>query len=88
MQACPQYAKPNLEQLLYERQKQFNARQGAAFDNAFIGAHAMSRVVLINSHPTGRMTAGKRVDALIATGGIQYSVRQRTARQCAPKGFR
>jgi succinate dehydrogenase / fumarate reductase iron-sulfur subunit len=49
-----------------------NSRSASAtFDAAFIGAHANSQVVLINSHPTGRLTARQRIDALIAPGGIQ-----------------
>lgn len=36
----------------------------------FIGAAAISQVVLFNSHPTGRMHAGQRLDALMQPGGI------------------
>ncbi len=62
-------------------------RQDAAFDNAFIGAHAMSQVVLINSHPTGQMTAGKRIDALISPGGIQNCGKAANCQAVCPKGI-
>ena len=48
--------------------EQFGVRQDATFDNAFIGAHAISQVVLINSHPTGQMTAGKRIECVDFAG--------------------
>jgi succinate dehydrogenase / fumarate reductase iron-sulfur subunit len=71
LEACPQYAPVALEQQPDEANDRFHQRQDAAFDAKFIGAHANSQVVLTNSHPTGRMTAGPRLDALMAPGGIQ-----------------
>jgi len=71
LEACPQYARVVLDQQPDETHERFNQRQDAAFDAVFIGAHAMSQVVLMNSHPTGRITANQRLDALIAPGGIQ-----------------
>lgn len=71
LEACPQYAKVELERQASESDEEFSARQDVAFDGAFVGAHANNQVVLTNSHPTGRMTAGKRLDALMAPGGIQ-----------------
>ena len=43
----------------------------AAHDTAFVGASVISQVVLFNAHPTGRMNAGERIEALTAPGGIQ-----------------
>ncbi|HEV7223026.1 MAG TPA: succinate dehydrogenase iron-sulfur subunit [Pirellulales bacterium] len=71
LEACPQYTKVLLDQQPDETSDQFHQRQDAAFDAKFIGAHANNQVVLTNSHPTGRMTAGQRLDALMAPGGIQ-----------------
>jgi succinate dehydrogenase / fumarate reductase iron-sulfur subunit len=71
LEACPQYSKVDLQQHPDETSEQFRRRRDEAFDTTFIGAHAMSQVVLMNSHPTGRMTAGQRLDALVAEGGIQ-----------------
>jgi succinate dehydrogenase / fumarate reductase iron-sulfur subunit len=87
LEACPQYAKVELEKQPTETQEQFCARQDAAFDNAFIGAHAMSQVVLINSHPTGQMSAGKHIDALIAPGGIQNCGKAANCQAVCPKGI-
>lgn len=36
----------------------------------FIGPAAISQAILFNSHPTGRMNAGERLEALMAPGGI------------------
>jgi succinate dehydrogenase / fumarate reductase iron-sulfur subunit len=85
LEACPQYAKVELEQQPGETQEQFRTRQVAAFDGAFIGAHAMSQVVLINSHPTGAMSAGPRIDALIAPGGIQNCGKAANCQAVCPK---
>jgi succinate dehydrogenase / fumarate reductase iron-sulfur subunit len=60
-----------LNQQSEETYEQFEKREDAAFDAVFIGAHANNQVVLTNSHPTGRLTASQRIDALIAPGGIQ-----------------
>jgi succinate dehydrogenase / fumarate reductase iron-sulfur subunit len=71
LEACPQYARVAIDKPPDETNERFNQRQDAAFDAVFIGAHAMSQVILMNSHPTGRSTANQRIDALIAPGGIQ-----------------
>lgn len=38
--------------------------------SGFIGPAAISQVRLFNAHPTGRMNAGERLDALMQPGGI------------------
>jgi len=85
LEACPQYAKVELEKQPGEAPEHFSARQDVAFDNAFIGAHSMSQVVLINSHPTGQMAAGKRIDSLIAAGGIQNCGKAANCQAVCPK---
>jgi succinate dehydrogenase / fumarate reductase iron-sulfur subunit len=85
LEACPQYAKLELRPEPNETQEQFSTRQKAAFDAAFIGAHAMSQVVLINSHPTGKMTASQRIEALIAPGGIQNCGKAANCQAVCPK---
>ncbi|MCE9524967.1 MAG: succinate dehydrogenase iron-sulfur subunit [Planctomycetales bacterium] len=85
LEACPQYVKVELARQPGETEEQFEARQGAVFDGAFIGAHAMSQVVLMNLHPTGQMTAGKRIDALIAPGGIQNCGKAANCQAVCPK---
>lgn len=37
----------------------------------FIGVAAVSQVVLFNSHPTGKLNANERLDAIMGPGGIQ-----------------
>jgi succinate dehydrogenase / fumarate reductase iron-sulfur subunit len=71
LEACPQYAHIDVHREDAETAPQFRERQAEVFDRNFIGAHAMNQVVLTNSHPTGAMTAGARVAAVISEGGIQ-----------------
>jgi succinate dehydrogenase / fumarate reductase iron-sulfur subunit len=56
-----------------------------AFSSAFIGAHAMSQVVLVNSNSTGHMTAKERVEALIAPGGIRNCGKAGNCQAVCPK---
>ncbi|HEX4132054.1 MAG TPA: succinate dehydrogenase iron-sulfur subunit [Pirellulales bacterium] len=71
LEACPQYQKIELEQKPGETPEALAERQRAANDAGFIGAHAISQAVLFNLHPTGRMNATERIDALMEPGGIQ-----------------
>ena len=71
LEACPQYTKIELTKRDGETDAEFKARETSAYDGAFIGAHAISQVMLFNTHPTGKMNAGERLDALTAEGGIQ-----------------
>lgn len=71
LEACPQYTKIELKQEEGETAEAFQARQKAAYDRGFVGAHAISQVMLFNKHPTGAMNAGERLDALTSEGGIQ-----------------
>ena len=85
LEACPQYSKIELTAQPGESAEQFADREQAAFDTAFIGAHANSQVVLMNSNPTGRMTASQRLDALIAPGGIQNCGKAGNCQVVCPK---
>jgi succinate dehydrogenase / fumarate reductase iron-sulfur subunit len=71
LEACPQYLKIELTRRDGESDADFRKRENEAFDRGFIGAHAISQAVLFNTHPTGRMNAGERLDALSAEGGLQ-----------------
>lgn len=71
LEACPQYTKVEVTQMEGESNEDFEARKQKAHETAFIGAAAISQVVLFNSHPTGASTAGERLDALSAEGGLQ-----------------
>ena len=71
LEACPQYTKIELQQRQGESDEEFESRKTAAFNHGFVGPHAISQAVLFNSHPTGKMEAAERLDALMAPGGIQ-----------------
>ncbi len=70
LEACPQYNKIELQRLNGESDEAFEARKKAAFDEGFVGAHAISQVMLFNNHPTGKSLASERVEALMGPGGI------------------
>jgi succinate dehydrogenase / fumarate reductase iron-sulfur subunit len=71
LDACPQYTKVELARNEGESEAEFAERKQQAYDTHFVGAHAISQVVLFNTNPTGAMNAGERIDALTAEGGIQ-----------------
>lgn len=71
LEACPQYVKVELSQRDDESDEQFAERQRAAFDESFIGAHAINQVIRFNKDPIGGMHAGERLEALTEPGGIQ-----------------
>jgi succinate dehydrogenase / fumarate reductase iron-sulfur subunit len=71
LEACPQYLKVELTQREDETAEAFAARKQAAYDESFVGAHAISQTMLFNTHPTGKMNADERLDALAAPGGLQ-----------------
>ncbi len=71
LDACPQYGKIEVAHREGETALQSTARENAVYDLNFVGAHAMSQVIYYNSHPTGKLNAGERLDALMAPGGIQ-----------------
>ena len=62
MEACPQF-----NQIPDQGSKQANE---AAFNSAFIGAHAISQARLFNMHETGKQLKAERLDALSAPGGV------------------
>lgn len=71
LDACPQYTKVELTRYDNESDEDFEARKNEAYDSSFVGPHAISQVTLFNLHPTGKMNAGERLDALMDEGGIQ-----------------
>ena len=54
-----------------ESDEEFAKREEEAFDQGFVGPHAISQAMLFNNHPTGKAIAGERLDALTGPGGIQ-----------------
>lgn len=71
LEACPQYTKIELTQNPGESDADFEKRKNSAYDEGFVGAHAISQAILFNTNPTGRMEQSTRLDALMAPGGIQ-----------------
>jgi succinate dehydrogenase / fumarate reductase iron-sulfur subunit len=71
LEACPQYLKIDVQPRESESDEEIQSRRRAAYEQAFVGAAAISQVMLFNAHPTGAMNAGDRLDALMAPGGIQ-----------------
>ena len=71
LDACPQYGKIEIPRREGETDEAYRARSNAAHDQGFLGAHAISQSMLFNSHPTGQLSAGGRLDALTAEGGLQ-----------------
>jgi len=71
LEACPQYGKVELAREQGESDAAFKARENAEYDRSFVGAHAISQTILYNTNPIGKQTAGERLDALMAEGGIQ-----------------
>jgi len=71
LEACPQFTKIEMERREDESEEDFEDRRRAAFDRGFVGAHAVSQAMLFNAHPTGRMIADERMQALTGPGGIQ-----------------
>ena len=71
LEACPQYTKIEVERIADESDEQYQRRSRAAQSEGFLGAAAISQAVLFNDHATGAMDSGKRLEALMAPGGIQ-----------------
>ena len=71
LEACPQYTKVELTRQDGETDESFAARKNAAYDHAFLGAHAISQVMYFNSHPTGKMLEDERLETLTQDGGLQ-----------------
>jgi succinate dehydrogenase / fumarate reductase iron-sulfur subunit len=85
LEACPQFAKIELARREGETDEQFGRRSMEAYDRGFLGAHAISQVMLFNSHPTGKSNAGERLDALTAQGGIQVCGNAQNCAAVCPK---
>ncbi|WP_182868832.1 succinate dehydrogenase iron-sulfur subunit [Stieleria mannarensis] len=69
--ACPQYNKIELARKDGETDEEFRRREEKAWNEGFVGPHAISQAVLFNNHPTGKSISGERMDALTGPGGIQ-----------------
>jgi succinate dehydrogenase / fumarate reductase iron-sulfur subunit len=87
LEACPQYSLLNVRRSEDESDSDFKLRKDATFDKKFIGAHAMNQVVLMNSDPTGSYSAGERLNAVIAEGGVQVCGNAQNCTAVCPKNI-
>lgn len=85
LEACPQYQRIELSPTEGESAADFSARENAAFDQAFFGAHAMNQVVRFNRNPTGRFQAAERLDVAMAAGGVQMCGNAQNCTAVCPK---
>jgi succinate dehydrogenase / fumarate reductase iron-sulfur subunit len=53
-----------------ETDESYDLRKKEAYDQGFIGAHAISQAMLFNAHPVGKNIADDRMEALTGVGGI------------------
>ena len=87
LEACPQYTKVELSPKSGECEDDLESRKAVAYDSAFVGPHAISQALLFNSHPTGKMGAGERLDALMEEGGIQICGNAQNCVAVCPKSI-
>lgn len=87
VEACPQYDKIEVERRNGETDAAYVARQDAAYDSGFVGAAAISQVMLFNQHGTGQMNAHERLEALMAPGGIQVCGNAQNCVAVCPKNI-
>jgi succinate dehydrogenase / fumarate reductase iron-sulfur subunit len=71
LEACPQFTKIDVVRRDDESQEAFEKRRRSAFDEGFVGPHAISQAMLFNAHPIGKMIADERMESLTSHGGIQ-----------------
>lgn len=87
VEACPQYTKIELTKHDGETSLEFDARENEAFNKGFVGAAAISQVILFNTNPTGQMNASERLDALSAEGGLQVCGNAQNCVSVCPKSI-
>jgi succinate dehydrogenase / fumarate reductase iron-sulfur subunit len=87
LEACPQFTKIEPVRRDDESAEDFDARRRAAFDAGFVGAHAISQSMLFNAHPTGRMIADERLEAVTGPGGIQVCGNAQNCVAVCPKSI-
>jgi succinate dehydrogenase / fumarate reductase iron-sulfur subunit len=87
LEACPQYTKVEVVRRDGESEAEFEKRRREAFDAGFVGAHAISQAVLFNAHPTGRMIADERMEAMTRQGGLQMCGNAQNCVAVCPKSI-
>lgn len=87
LEACPQYTLVDVIRQPGESDAAYVQRRDEQYDRKFVGAAAISQVVLFNSHPTGQNNAGERLDALMDEGGIQVCGNAQNCVAVCPKAI-
>jgi succinate dehydrogenase / fumarate reductase iron-sulfur subunit len=87
LEACPQFNKIEVVRREDESAEDFEKRRKNAFDAAFVGPHAISQTMLFNSHPTGKMIADERLEAITGPGGIQMCGNAQNCVAVCPKSI-
>jgi succinate dehydrogenase / fumarate reductase, iron-sulfur subunit len=87
LEACPQYLKVEMYPHDGESAKHFEARKRTVENRGFIGAAALSQAMLFNMHPTGKMNANERLEAITAEGGIQMCGNAQNCVAVCPKSI-
>ena len=87
LEACPQYGKVEVHRQPDESEADFVARRNAAYDSHFVGAAAISQVMLFDDHGTGQMNADQRLDTLMAPGGLQVCGNAQNCVAVCPKSI-
>ena len=86
LDACPQYTKIELEPHEGETRRGFRqARSGRRSTRISSAPTRSARSCCFNTHPTGEMNAGERLDALMAEGGIQVCGNAQNCVDVCPK---
>jgi succinate dehydrogenase / fumarate reductase, iron-sulfur subunit len=77
LEACPQF-----NQIPDQGSREANE---AAWNEGFIGAHAISQARLFNEHETGKQLKGERLDALMGPGGVNDCGNSQNCVKVCPK---
>lgn len=87
LEACPQFAKVEVERKAGESDEAYEERASKEYDEAFLGAHAISQAMLFNNNPTGKFMAAERLDSLMGPGGIQVCGNAQNCVSVCPKNI-
>lgn len=85
LDACPQYTEVAIKRRQDESDEAYEQRRDEELDRHFIGAAAMSQAVLMNSHPNGQSLVSRRIEAMVAPGGIQNCGKAGNCQAVCPK---
>lgn len=85
LEACPQFNEVVIDRRPDESEDAFEKRRDEELDRHFIGASAMSQAVLMNSSPNGQSLVKRRIEAMIAPGGIQNCGKAGNCQAVCPK---